>query len=591
MLTNIKKLIESLIMIEGKVEFFFAHIFIPSWILTGYFYFFSLFLPEGVNKSFVIRSGSYMVWIASALSLIFFSILGIKKDKFLFIKKVEEKFVFSDLTLLLLPLTPVMQYILNNREILPFGDAIYLFLTTVVFIAFFVLFIPALFKKTGSGQVLMLLGLAFTFLIINMGSLSHQFTWHEKGSLKIQLLVFAGVFFLGWFLFYINKQKIFHTLVVIMFLSTSITAVLENTRKAPETVAKETDNKLLTLVSAREPKRNPSIYLLIYDAYVPNETMLSHGIDNQAQEQYLEELGFQIYPHTYSLGGSSFETMSRVLNASTDLYGHIQKGCAGDGIVPNLLKKYGYKTYGIFPYPFCFRGYTSGYDYSVPDKSSSPAHDLMKSILIGEFIFDVNIGEDPRGTFAEQKSNVFSENTEHPKFIYTHVLKPGHSQNSGACAPNDADIKIYDKRLQEANLMMKTDVENLLKNDPGAIIIIAGDHGPYLTKNCVGTGTASVTMDAYDISEISRLDIQDRFGTFLAIKWPTQDFEQYDDITVLQDLFPAIFAYIFEDPELLEAKVEPVTITNSSISNARVIDGIIEGGIHDGEPLFIGENE
>ena len=40
-----------------------------------------------IDKSFVIRSGSYMVWIASALSLIFFSILGIKKDKFLFIKK------------------------------------------------------------------------------------------------------------------------------------------------------------------------------------------------------------------------------------------------------------------------------------------------------------------------------------------------------------------------------------------------------------------------------------------------------------------------------------------------------------------------
>ena len=60
---------------------------------------------------------------------------------------------------------------------------------------------------------------------------------------------------------------------------------------------------------------------------------------------------------------------------------------------------------------------------------------------------------------------------------------------------------------------------------------------------------------------------------------------------MLQDLFPSIFAYIFEDPKLLEAKVEPETIPSSVASGANVIDGIIEGGIHDGEPLFIGENK
>ena len=107
----------------------------------------------------------------------------------------------------------------------------------------------------------------------------------------------------------------------------------------------------------------------------------------------------------------------------------------------------------------------------------------------------------------------------------------------------------------------------------------------YLTKNCFELS------GIYDISEITRLDIQDRYGTFLAIRWPTQGFEEYDDIVVLQDLFPAVFAYMFQDPNLLEARVDPVTVQNDAISEAKVIDGIIEGGINDGEPLFIGVNK
>jgi hypothetical protein len=128
---------------------------------------------------------------------------------------------------------------------------------------------------------------------------------------------------------------------------------------------------------------------------------------------------------------------------------------------------------------------------------------------------------------------------------------------------------------------MRQDIELVLKNDPNAIVIVAGDHGPHLTKNCSVTGTQ------YDISEISRLDIQDRFGTFLAIRWPSSDFEEYDDVTIMQDLFQAIFAYLYQDTTLLEAKVEPVITDTDWISGVTVIHGVIEGGMDDGEALFI----
>ena len=592
MFANISKFIKSFSMIERKTERFFSHILVPLWILTFYFFSLTRFLPAGVNNVFATRSGKYTFWVASALSLIFFFILGMKKGKLSFLEKSEEKFSPDYLFLLLLPLAPVMQYILSNRQILSLWEAIYIIFVFAVFTAFIVVFIPTLFKRIGSSQILMFLGLAFTFLTINMASLSWQFSWHEMGSLKIQLAVFAAVFFLSWLFFYIKKQKILYTLVVIMFLSTCITQFLKVNKESPETASSERDNKLLTLVDSREPKITPSIYLLIYDAYVVNETMLSHGIDNQAQEQYLEDLGFKIYPHNYSLASDTVATMSRVLNASTEYYGDRRRGCAGDGVVQNLLKRYGYKTYGIFPWYHCFRGYRSSYDYSVPSGYSSPTKDLMKGVMMGEFQFDIGFTKLTDELFIKEKAKVFSEQTEYPKLIYAHTLVPGHSQNSGQCLPDNGDIKIYDENLQTANLVMKQDLKTLLENDPNAIIIVAGDHGPHLTKNCFGTGpgwVAGTSYPPYDISEIDRLDIQDRFGDFLAIRWPTQDFEKYDDITVLQDLFPAIFAYMFQDQKLLEAKVEPVTITNSSISEAKVVDGVIEGGINNGEPLFIGD--
>ena len=128
---------------------------------------------------------------------------------------------------------------------------------------------------------------------------------------------------------------------------------------------------------------------------------------------------------------------------------------------------------------------------------------------------------------------------------------------------------------------MRQDVEAIINCDPGAIVVVGGDHGPYLTKNC------HPDLTGYSTSEISRLDIQSRFGTFLAIRWPTEDFSEYDDITVIQDLFPAIFAYLLEDYTLLEARVEPTTLTEGIVNVITVEHGIIHGGLNDGEPLFI----
>jgi len=563
-----------------RADFSFSHALIPLGVLAFYFISFSWLLPEGVNKVFTTQSGKYVLLVTIFLSLVFLAFFKLKRVKQRFLKSSGEKLSVGDLTLLLLPLTPVVQYILNNQDILSLFESFYVFFVFAFFGTLFILVIPIFLRIVGSTRTMVYLGLAFAFSVTNMAALSQNFSWFEVGNLNIQLALFSGVFLVSWLLSRFNYRKLLYLLVAVYFLTSSVSQLLALDDGSFKTDLNGADNRLVTLIDSKEPAVTPSVYLLVYDAYVVNETLLAHGIDNRSHEKYLEKMGFKIYPRTYSVGAYSITTMSRVLNASVDYYGDQRKGVSGDGVVQNLLKGFGYKTYGVFSSAYFFQGINPHYDYSFPSYSS-PADTLVKAILTGEFRFDVEFDKQPKGQFIATKLDLFAE-VEDLRFIYTHSNLPGHSQNSGSCLPNETEL--FNDRLLRANLEMRQDVETIIENDPKAIVIVAGDHGPYLTKNCTNTGFS------YDISEISRLDIQDRYGTFLAIRWPTGDFEKYDDIIVLQDLFPAIFAYLFQDPSLLESKVDPTT-EEDKVSGAAVVDGVIEGGIHSGEPLFTGGND
>ena len=127
---------------------------------------------------------------------------------------------------------------------------------------------------------------------------------------------------------------------------------------------------------------------------------------------------------------------------------------------------------------------------------------------------------------------------------------------------------------------MKGDVEAILKKDTNAIIIVNGDHGPYLTKNCTD-------LIKYQSSKVSRLDLQDRFGSFLAIRLPNGDVITEDKVTVLQDLFPEIFNYLSNSTKFNQLKIQPVTLDRHNSAGVYIDNGIIHGGINDGEPLYI----
>jgi hypothetical protein len=566
-----------------NVNILFKDIFIPLALLafySGSFAFFvSRLLPESLNVDFAGRLFTYLLGLMVIMCLITMGRLVTRRDEKLILRGPCQKITGSDFILLLIPLSPVVQYILSNQEMLTPLDSLVVLVCFVLIAGITILAIPALLSSFSSSRILMSLGVAFTFTISSMAVLSQQFSWYKTGSMKILLPYLFLVFVAAWLILGIKNKKTVVLLITVIFFANLGFQMLSQPTVSEGGSLPTAQNELLSMIEARAPALTPNIYLLVYDSYVANETMQAYGIDNRAQEDYLQEQGFTLYPHTYSVGSDTLGSMSRVLNASTEKTGNPRRGVAGDGIVHNALQSLGYRTVGIFPYDFMFRGVGSSYDESIPEYDTPPYVHLITAILMGEFRFDIGFEEQTSDQYAEAKQRILSSTPDSPVFIYAHSALPGHSQNSGACLPDETEL--FEERLLKANIEMRQDIETIQENDPGAIIIVAGDHGPYLTKNCTDT------KKVYEITEITRLDIQDRFGSFLAIRWPGEEYEEYDQISVLQDVFPAIFAYLYADREFLDLIKEPVITNVKSTSGATIINGIISGGVDDGEALFL----
>jgi len=577
-----------------RVESLIPNVFVPTLTLAMYCGVIGLTLNYyqliGVTHKFVFKilEKSLPVILSEVVIIIpLFIYKQMKKGKwFSFTQKIST-ISSGDLIIILLPLTPIVQYIINNVNILSISEILIVFSFFFFSSGLVIYVIPGLLSIVGNLHVLLALGTALAFTIAIMPLLSQNFHWFMGGDFNIQILIFLALFVLIFILNNKRSKKILYLFIIMNFLVSNAIQLLPQrtvTEKRDQLLTLE-NNNLYSVVNRRIPEFTPDVYLLVYESYVPNETLLAYGINNQIQEDYLRRNDFKIYPNIYSVGSPTINSLSRLFNVSIDYLGDERRGIAGDGVVQNLFKNLGYKTYGIVTSTWIFRGYGSMYDSSYPKvkEVNMDSDDLLISaISIGEFrsdlIFDIPSYED----FVQEKQTFLENKLVSNGFYYFHSGYPGHSQNSGACRANE--IEIYSQNLELANIEMQEDIGILVEKHPDAIIIIAGDHGPYLTKSCIGTSKD------YDISEISRLDIQDRFATFLAIRWPTDDYEKFDDIIVLQDIFPAVFAYIFDDISIFESKIDPEILDTSLISGVNVKNGTIYGGIDDNEPLFLHSN-
>jgi len=231
------------------------------------------------------------------------------------------------------------------------------------------------------------------------------------------------------------------------------------------------------------------------------------------------------------------------------------------------------------------------YDYSFPASSGSMDSEvLLRAIFKGEFSDAVSFEGIDYNSYLEQKKKVIGKIFKEPAFMYSQSSYPGHSPSGKGMSLKEQPKQLsnYLSNIKKANIEMRLDVEEIIKNNPDAIVIFAGDHGPFLTKTGYGV---SKGRGSYKASDLDRYDIQDRFGMFLAIKWPEENLTKKYDIKILQDVFPAVLSYLYEDDSLFDTlRMKRMTKDNHRTLGIYVEDGIIHGGKDDGQKLFLSED-
>lgn len=540
-------------------------------------------IPQGINQNFL-NALLLPCSLVAALALLASRYLVKPKPAPSSSMVLAAKFPVGDLLLLSLPLTPVVQFVLLNQESMSSLDNLGLVLGGLALFAVLTLLLPWLLRRWISYPVFVILASALIYCLANMAAMASAYQWHLAGEFLPQFGLWLAVVVLTGVLYRIDRKALLGLAALFFVASVGNTWLqgpadgLESTEEA--LVEHRQTLPWHELYSGQQMKRKPSIFLMTYDSYVENETLLQYGIDNSAQEQFLRDSGFKLYPGVYSLASSSRASMSRVLGSQETL-----RGVAGFSPMLDLLKANDYTTKGFFQNDYFFSGVGVGYDQSFPPPSP-PSFALARAVVEGQFRHNVSFKSYSHDEFVRSKRLAIEAATHQPTFLYTHT-GPGHSQNSGKC--RDEEIELFRERLEVANLEMRADLASIQANYPDALVIVNGDHGPYLTKNCV-----ALSQGPYRMEEVTPLDIQDRFGTFLAIRWPQARQGLPDDgLLLLQDVFPAVFAYLYDQPMSASVRFAPNIGKpwNLAIGGVSVSAGVVEGGSGDGERLFKSANQ
>tara|TARA_B100001564_G_scaffold1791_1_gene1593 strand:- start:11370 stop:13256 length:1887 start_codon:yes stop_codon:yes gene_type:complete len=495
---------------------------------------------------------------------------------------------FKILTLVLMTLIPIIRFAIANSQILGVNE---IFAMVGIFFALSFLLIAVisnLLSKLFQTDNFLLVSTATILIVYELPTISSGFNLRNFNWFPFIFLVF--IFLIIFLSVLINSNTKQLILIFLIFLGVGISNQLVAEVNKPSNEELASVQKASPFNSILKNFENKySIVVLSYDGYPQNETLSLYGVDNSSQVDYLIKNGFSVHNGTYSIGSYTLGTMSRFfegtsLQVDPDGAGTNSRFITGGhSSFVKALSNNGYFTAGIFPSSFYFPPNDRPfYDYYFPNKAQRSVN-MAKSILRGNLTHKDAIYTIPYENYLKEKNNMLFEigTSTEPHFLYTHTYFPGHTQNSGTC--EDGEFETWKEELKYANLEMKNDISLLENNLEKTIIIIMGDHGPYLSKNCSG-------LEKYDINKINRLDIQDRHGTFLAIRYPEKiKNENYNQLMILQNTLIEVATFLLGRPDLYNQYALPNDTpidTTHLPQEINVLNNIIYGGIDNQKELF-----
>ena len=330
-------------------------------------------------------------------------------------------------------------------------------------------------------------------------------------------------------------------------------------------------------------RRTNSVILLVYDGYSAPLILTAAGIDPDEQIGFLKQAGFTVYDTAYSTSWVTTDSMSAFFNIDQAPMASTRGALAGDNKATALLQKHGYKThYVLGAYHLSnVGGRLWGDSYFPEPEAGIPLEDVLwANIRSGLFSqAPTSFNTYGRAEWLATKRALLEHAEPGGFFMYAHSGLPGHTVwNPNFRADDATEVGVYKQRMARANQEMREDVE-LLRNRRDAVVIVAGDHGACLfAEHSLKCG----------LSGLDALGLADRYGMFLAIRWPA-GYQPCLDLSCLQNVMLEVLIYLSGDTRLARWAREGTTEVQGSFSiipPGAVSRGIIQIGVDKGRPLF-----
>lgn len=540
-------------------------------------------IPEGVNQDFLSWSGPLLL-LAGVAAVVAERALG---DRLLPRARMARRAsggLMPALALGILVVIPVVRYLLLNRQELGALPALAVLGAFAAAAAVLVGLVPWVLRRAVDPLALRVGTAGLLFVLVSMASLSASRLWFDEGSLPVQL----GVLILAVAALAALAAAPGRALptAVTLYLALDVGAVVFAGVAPRATV--DTDGADVTTGAWEQRattdlwERRPDVLMLVYESYGSPESLATLGFAVEDQIAFLEEEGFVVHDGTYTVAPRSLPSMSRVLDAATSIEPdeavEQRRRTAGDSVVARVLASQGYRTAGVFASDYFFGPLAPSYDLAFPT-STAGGVPLASGILRGEFRAEASYGTIDDEVYLAQKRRLLADPGEAPLFLYSHNTFPGHSQNSGRCLPNE--LELYAGDLARADAEMRADIE-AIGRERDAIVIVASDHGPYLTLNCNDVG-----MEYVDL--VDRLALQDRYGVLLAVRYP-EGLGPGPRPHVLQDVLASVVSVLAGDPWLWDERpIVATTLFPDRSAGVTIVDGIIRGGPDDGERFSLAD--
>lgn len=454
-------------------------------------------------------------------------------------------------------------YISNNFTMLSTASVLFVAIALTVPIVALVLLsnlvLSALKREAYADFLAMFICGLFLMLALRVPVFDNQFIREIRGQLHggTWLVAHAIYFIVPAMLISVIFRKNAGRLTIVLMVM-MITAVTMGFRGASLNVPANSAERNLMKISLNH---KPNIYLILVDGFASFSYLDEYGIDVSVFKDQLLEKDFRLYDDTFANYHATTDSMLSMLDMRHHYYGSTRKFSeisksareviGGGNNLIRLLKRNGYRTEYVHQGNYLLlQG--CAVDYCFPSFDAffgarNVFREILPKVLIG--------GE--TGKWEMQALGVIKKEIVRrvepgskptlPRFQYVHIYEPGHAGNDvvGICDEAE-ELAKYSQKVSDVSIDIVSIVDDIILPDPGAVIVISGDHGPFITNQC---------RRKVDLSTPG--EYRDRVGAVTAIRWPNDYDGRYDGgIMTNANLFRFLLASLVDNgAEILSTRV------------------------------------